>query len=46
MGSEAPEAHAEDGESPVRQATVAPFALSPTTVTNAQFATFAKRTGY
>lgn len=40
MGSEAPEAYAEDGEGPVREVSVAPFALAPTTVTNAEFAAF------
>jgi len=46
MGSEDPDVNAGDAESPVRQTTVAPFAISPTTVTNAQFAAFAKATGY
>ncbi len=36
----------EDEEGPVREVAVAPFAISPTTVTNAQFATFVKATGY
>ncbi|GAA1018767.1 hypothetical protein Aple_026190 [Acrocarpospora pleiomorpha] len=46
MGSEDPDAHQEDREGPVRDVTVAPFAISPTAVSTAQFATFAKRTGY
>src|SRR5699024_12562782 len=46
MGSEAPEAYADDGEGPVREATVGPFAVSPTTVTNAEFAAFALETGH
>ena len=46
MGSEAPEAYAEDGEGPVREATVGPFAVSPTTVTNAEFAAFVLETGH
>ena len=40
MGSEGPEAWAQDGEGPVRQVLVAPFRLDITTVTNAQFAAF------
>lgn len=46
MGSEASEAYADDGEGPVREATVAPFAVSATTVTNAEFAAFVLDTGH
>ncbi|MDQ7903700.1 formylglycine-generating enzyme family protein [Phytohabitans sp. ZYX-F-186] len=46
MGSNDPDAHEADGEGPVRPVTVTPFAISPTAVTNAQFATFVKQTGY
>lgn len=46
MGSEAPEAYAEDYEGPVREVTVKPFAIAPTTVTNAQFAAFVEDTGH
>ena len=46
MGSEAPEAYAEDGEGPVREVRVAPFAVSATTVTNAEFAVFVQDTGH
>lgn len=45
-GSESPEAHAADGEGPVREVTLAPFALGATTVTNRQFAAFVRATGY
>ena len=38
--------HAEDGETPVREVSVAPFGISATTVTNAQFARFVDVTGY
>lgn len=46
MGSDAPDAYPEDHEGPVRQATVSPFAIAPTTVTNAQFAAFVLDTGH
>ena len=36
----------EDGEGPVRQVTLDPFALAPLTVTNAAFEVFAQDTGY
>ncbi|HET8598685.1 MAG TPA: formylglycine-generating enzyme family protein [Segeticoccus sp.] len=46
MGSEDTLAYAEDLEGPLRRVQVAPFAISPCTVTNAEFAEFAGRTGY
>jgi formylglycine-generating enzyme required for sulfatase activity len=46
MGYDGPLANPGDGEGPVREVEVAPFRMSPTTVTNQQFATFAKATGY
>lgn len=46
MGSDGPEAYAADGEGPVRHVAVEPFAIAPTTVTNAQFAAFVLDTGY
>lgn len=46
MGSEAPYAWPEDGEGPVRSVTLAPFAISPTAVTNAEFARFVAATGH
>lgn len=46
MGSEDEDANEGDGEGPVREVTVMPFRISPVAVTNAQFATFAKATGY
>lgn len=46
MGSEDPDVNLGDAEGPVRTVSVRPFAISPTTVTNTQFATFVKRTGY
>ncbi|OSP54794.1 formylglycine-generating enzyme family protein [Pseudoruegeria sp. SK021] len=36
----------DDGESPLRPVTVAPFRMSATTVTNAEFAQFVDATGY
>lgn len=35
-----------DGEGPVREIELSPFRIDPTAVTNAQFATFVKATGY
>jgi len=46
MGSDSPEAYAADHEGPVREVTVAPFAIGTTTVTNADFAAFVLETGY
>lgn len=46
MGSEDPQAYSEDGEGPVRTARVEAFAISPTTVTVAEFARFVQATGH
>jgi formylglycine-generating enzyme required for sulfatase activity len=46
MGSEDPDAFPDDAEGPIREVAIAPFRIAPTTVTNAEFATFVKRTGY
>src|SRR5688572_23000655 len=46
MGYDGPLANPGDGEGPVREVEVDPFRISPTTVTNQQFAAFAKATGY
>ena len=46
MGSEGPEAWPEDGEGPVREVEVAPFALSATAVTAAEFGAFVAATGH
>ena len=46
MGSEGPEINLGDGEDPVREVPVSPFWLDETAVTNKQFATFVKTTGY
>lgn len=46
MGSTDRFAYPEDGEGPVREVHVAPFAVAPTTVTVAEFAAFALDTGY
>lgn len=46
MGSEGRLAYAEDGEGPVRWVDVAPFAVSATAVTVAEFAAFVVDTGY
>ncbi len=46
MGDEGPLAYPADGEGPVREVTVAPFAIGATTVTVAQFAAFVLATGH
>jgi formylglycine-generating enzyme required for sulfatase activity len=46
MGTDGDEGHPEDGETPSRRVSVQPFRIADTTVTNAQFATFAKATGH
>ncbi|MFI5666119.1 formylglycine-generating enzyme family protein [Streptomyces sp. NPDC051704] len=46
MGTEDPDSFPADGEGPVREVAVDPFRIAPTTVTNAQFATFVKATGH
>jgi len=46
MGSEDPDTHPEDREGPVREVTVAPFAIDAYAVTNARFAAFVAETGY
>ncbi|MEU6881537.1 formylglycine-generating enzyme family protein [Streptomyces sp. NPDC046712] len=46
MGTDDPDGFPADGEGPVREVEVGPFRIAPTTVTNAQFATFVKDTGH
>ncbi|RCV57582.1 formylglycine-generating enzyme family protein [Marinitenerispora sediminis] len=46
MGSADEHAYPQDGEGPVRRVGLAPFRISPTAVTNAEFAAFAGATGY
>ncbi|MCW2765969.1 MAG: Sulphatase-modifying factor protein [Nocardioides sp.] len=46
MGGDDPDAFPEDGEGPVRVVEVSPFLVDATSVTNAQFAVFAKATGH
>jgi formylglycine-generating enzyme len=46
MGGDDPDGNQEDGEGPVRQVRLTPFLIDPACVTNAQFATFVKDTGY
>ena len=46
MGSEDPDARHEDGEGPVREVAVDAFVIDRATVTNAEFAAFAKAVGY
>jgi len=46
MGSAGPEAHAADGEGPVRQVHVDAFALDAHAVSNDRFAAFVEDTGY
>jgi sulfatase modifying factor 1 len=46
MGSERPEAWPSDGERPVREITLSPFAIAPYAVTNQAFAEFVAATAY
>ncbi|MEV4615284.1 formylglycine-generating enzyme family protein [Kitasatospora sp. NPDC049258] len=46
MGTDDPVALPADGEGPVREIELGAFRISPTTVTNAEFASFVKDTGY
>jgi formylglycine-generating enzyme required for sulfatase activity len=46
MGGDEPDAFPDDGEGPVREVKLRPFAIDATCVTNAQFAAFIKATGY
>jgi sulfatase modifying factor 1 len=46
MGTDFAEAFPDDGEGPIREVELSPFAISRTTVTNRQFARFVQDTGY
>jgi formylglycine-generating enzyme required for sulfatase activity len=46
MGNPRNDGYPADGEGPVHEVTIAPFQLSATSVTNAQFAEFVAATGY
>ncbi|HEX6681310.1 MAG TPA: formylglycine-generating enzyme family protein [Candidatus Limnocylindrales bacterium] len=46
MGGESDEAFPEDGEGPIREVTISDFRIDAKAVTNAQFATFVKASGY
>jgi formylglycine-generating enzyme len=46
MGGNDPDAFPDDGEGPVRTVTLRSFAIDATCVSNVQFATFVKATGY
>ena len=46
MGSEDADANSADGEGPIREVTVAPFAIDAHCVTNERFAAFVEATGY
>lgn len=46
MGSEEKDVNPGDGEGPIRPVVVSPFAISATTVTNAEFAKFVSATSY
>jgi formylglycine-generating enzyme required for sulfatase activity len=46
MGDHFDEGNPQDGEGPLHDVRVSPFHIDVTTVTNAQFATFVKATGY
>lgn len=46
MGGDDADAFPEDGEGPVREVRLSPFLIDATTVTNRQFATFVRGSGY
>lgn len=46
MGDHFDEGYPDDGERPLHEVRLSPFRMDETTVTNAQFATFCKDTGY
>jgi formylglycine-generating enzyme len=46
MGGADADSFPDDGEGPVRTVRLSPYLMDPTTVTNRQFATFVKDTGY
>jgi formylglycine-generating enzyme required for sulfatase activity len=46
MGNGRGDGYPDDGEGPVREVTVGPLAIAPTTVTNAEFAAFVDATGH
>ncbi|MFC9648121.1 MULTISPECIES: formylglycine-generating enzyme family protein [unclassified Streptomyces] len=46
MGTDDVVGYPADGEGPLREVELSPFRIAPTTVTNTQFATFVKATGY
>lgn len=46
MGTDAADGFADDGEGPVREVELAPFAIDATAVTNAQFARFVEATAH
>ncbi|WP_282204033.1 formylglycine-generating enzyme family protein [Kitasatospora fiedleri] len=46
MGGQDPDGIPADGEGPVREVRLGPFAIAATTVTNAEFASFVRETGY
>lgn len=46
MGSTDPDVNREDGEGPIREVTLSPFAMGRFPVTNAEFAAFVADTGY
>ncbi|MER5219698.1 formylglycine-generating enzyme family protein [Streptomyces flaveus] len=46
MGGDDADAFPEDGEGPVREVRLSPFLIDATTVTNRQFATFVRSSGY
>jgi formylglycine-generating enzyme len=46
MGTDDPDGFPADCEGPVREVRIRPLLIDPTVVTNAQFATFVKATGY
>jgi len=46
IGSNDPEGFASDGEGPARSIVLSPYQISPTAVTNTQFAAFVAATGY
>jgi formylglycine-generating enzyme required for sulfatase activity len=46
MGTEGPDGFVQDGEGPIRDVELTPFAIDRTTVTNTEFTAFIESTGY
>ncbi len=46
MGTDYPKGFPDDGEGPIREVTLSPFAIDPYTISNEDFARFVEETGY